>query len=96
MPEVVGDAAVLVDPLDVDAITQAVRRLYAHPDERRAFVRCGLNRVQQFTWKNTAEQVARIYEKVLNRSPIAATTTAPKSRENSSNLRSSLNSQGEL
>ena len=81
IPEVVGDAAVLVDPMDVEAIARAVRRLHAHPDERQALVRRGLDRARRFTWKNTAEQVARIYEEVLSRGPGAAAAAAPKPRE---------------
>lgn len=80
MPEVVGDAAILVDPVDVEAIAQAVRRLYARPDERQALVCRGLDRARRFTWKNTAEQVAQIYERVLNQVP-SATTAAPRPRE---------------
>ena len=65
MPEVAGDAAILVNPQSIDEIVQAVRNLYTDPGKRQELARSGLDRVQQFTWENTAEQVAQVYEKVL-------------------------------
>ena len=65
MPEVAGDAAILVNPLNVREMVQAVDHLYTHADQRLTLARKGLDRVQQFTWENTAEQVAQVYEKVL-------------------------------
>ncbi len=65
MPEVAGDAAILVAPQDQNAIAQAVRHLYTHPDVVQVLVQKGLERVKGFTWENTAEQVARVYEQVL-------------------------------
>lgn len=67
MPEVAGDAAILVDPTDIEAIAQAVKHLYNCPDKRQTLIRKGLSRVQPFTWEHTAEQVAQVYEKVLSR-----------------------------
>lgn len=67
MPEVAGDAAILVDPLSVEEIVQAVCDLHDHPEKRRMLVRKGLDRAQSFTWEKTAEQVARVYEKVLDK-----------------------------
>ncbi|MGB3612658.1 MAG: glycosyltransferase family 1 protein [Elainellaceae cyanobacterium] len=96
MPEVVGEAAILADPVDVEAIARAAQRLYEHPDERNELSRLGLKRVQRFTWKDTAEQAAQIYEKVLRATPLAAAARAPKFRENHPiKLQSPINSQGE-
>ena len=68
LPEVVDDAAILVDPLDVEAIVAAVWQLQ-RPSYYRQLVAKGLLRSQSFSWQQTAEQVARVYEQVLiNRS----------------------------
>lgn len=78
MPEVAGDAAILVNPLNVEEIAQAVRRLYAHLDQRETLVSKGLERSSQFTWENTAEQVARVYEQVYEQRRSPAKAYVPK------------------
>ena len=65
LPEVAGDAAILLAPLDVKEIASTLHQLYGDPEYRQELVQKGLERVKQFTWKNTAEQVANVYEKVL-------------------------------
>ncbi|WP_235355044.1 glycosyltransferase family 4 protein [Aliterella atlantica] len=65
MPEVVGDSGLLVDPNSVQAIADAVLRLYKDRTLYTDLVNKGFARVKPFTWQNTAEQVATIYEKLL-------------------------------
>ena len=64
LPEVTGDAAILVDPMDVQAIVEALCRLQNDPAYREELRNKGLARVKLFTWEMTAEQVAKVYEKV--------------------------------
>ena len=66
LPEVAGDAAVLVEPKDVSAITEAVLRLHQDSAFREDLIAKGLTRCQGFTWRKTAEQVARLYEIVVS------------------------------
>ena len=56
--EVAGDAAVLVDPLDVDAIAAGIREAIERREELRA---AGLERASQFTWENAARQTVEVY-----------------------------------
>jgi glycosyltransferase involved in cell wall biosynthesis len=65
MPEVVGDAGVLVDPKDYQAIADAVCHLHNNPDDYQDLVTKGLVRARSFTWEKTAERIAEIYEKLL-------------------------------
>ncbi|MEA5466113.1 glycosyltransferase family 4 protein [Leptothoe sp. PORK10 BA2] len=65
MPEVAGDAAILVNPHQADAISSAVQTLYQDPDYRNSLIQKGLKRAEQFTWKATAEKVAQVYESLL-------------------------------
>lgn len=65
MPEVVGDSGLLVDPNSPSAIADAILRLYKDRIFYTNLVEKGLTRVKPFTWQNTAEQVATIYEKLL-------------------------------
>lgn len=68
LPEAAGDAALLVDPKDVDAITTAIHSLRKDNILRETLIKRGLKRVQDFTWENTAEQIARVYESALQNS----------------------------
>ena len=68
LPEVAGDAAILVEPTDVEAITQGVLRLQQDSIYRHDLIAKGLARCQKFTWKRNAEQIARVYEKIASRS----------------------------
>jgi alpha-1,3-rhamnosyl/mannosyltransferase len=65
LPEVVGDAALLVDPLDVDELAGAIKRLW-HDDTLRAELRArGLARARQFTWDRTARLTLDVYAAAL-------------------------------
>ena len=66
LPEVVGTAGIMVNPLSVEETVQAVLRLAHSKDYRQQLVAQGRERVETFTWKNTAEQVAEVYEKLLD------------------------------
>lgn len=66
LPEVAGNAAVLVDPMDVDAMVKAVCCIFENSAYRQSLIEAGLARVKPFTWENIAEQIAQIYEKFLN------------------------------
>jgi glycosyltransferase involved in cell wall biosynthesis len=57
LPEVVGDAGLLVDPLDVAAIADGIGRLVHDEDLRDRLKERGLNRVSSFNWDSTARKV---------------------------------------
>lgn len=61
MPEVAGDAALLVDPLDVDAIAHAAVRLATDADLRADLVSRGSARARTFNWATCARAVADVY-----------------------------------
>lgn len=54
MPEVAGDAALLFDPYDEEAIEEALRELLTDPELRAYYAQRGLERSQRFTWSVTA------------------------------------------
>ncbi len=62
LPEVAGDAALLVDPLDTEAMAAAIRRLAQDEALRRALAAKGLVNVQRFSWGDTAGQVLNLFE----------------------------------
>jgi glycosyltransferase involved in cell wall biosynthesis len=65
LPEVVGDAAILVDPLDAAAIAEAMRRVLSDPALRAEMSRKGLARTAEFSWERSVRRVHEIYFEVL-------------------------------
>ncbi len=55
LPEVVGDAGMMVNPYDVDAIARGLQSIVEDSDLREDLRRKGLERVKVFTWERTAE-----------------------------------------
>ena len=60
LPEVVGNAAVLVDPYDVDALATAMRRLWEDEALRADLRARGLARAGQFTWQRCAQETLTV------------------------------------
>lgn len=54
IPEVVGDAALSVDPMNVDAIAEGLRELMTNEDLRKRLAAEGFDRAAQLSWDNTA------------------------------------------
>ena len=65
LPEVAGDAAVLVAPTDVQAIVETISRLQNDSVYYQELSSKGLARARLFTWEATAEQIATTYEKLI-------------------------------
>lgn len=60
LPEVAGDAALLVDPDDVDAIAAGLHRLFEDERLRERLRAAGLERVGSFSWKGAAAATAKV------------------------------------
>jgi glycosyltransferase involved in cell wall biosynthesis len=65
LAEVAGDAALLFDPDDVDAIRAAIERLLSDEDQRRRLAEAGRRRAELFTWERTAELTLECYRRAL-------------------------------
>lgn len=68
MPEVAGDAALLVDPFSVKSIAEGLEKIALDPELRAKLISKGRERSRMFTWQNSAEQLWAVIEKVLNQS----------------------------
>lgn len=64
LPEVAGDAALLADPRDLDAITGAILRLAGSETERQRLREAGWARARQYPWKRAVEETWRIYREL--------------------------------
>ncbi len=66
LPEIVGDAGVLVPPANTEALVRAIVALLDAPNKRRQLGEAGRKRVQQmFNWHNTARQTSEVYEEAI-------------------------------
>jgi glycosyltransferase involved in cell wall biosynthesis len=64
LPEVAGDAALLVDPLAPEALAEALRRVIAEDGLRREMVQRGARQVRRFSWQRSAQEAWAILQEV--------------------------------
>jgi len=64
LAEIGGDGALLVDPLSVEEIAQAVQRIIEDGELRSDLVRRGRQRLEEFDWRKTAQAVLGVLEEV--------------------------------
>jgi glycosyltransferase involved in cell wall biosynthesis len=66
LPEIVGDAGILVSPADTKALAEAISALVLSPNKRRHLSETGRKRiVQMFNWRNTAKATADVYAEAI-------------------------------
>ncbi len=70
MPEVAGDAALLVDPTKPEAIAQAIQQYMMDEALRQEKISMGYERVKDFSWRKMAEEVRTLYHEVLANSEL--------------------------
>jgi glycosyltransferase involved in cell wall biosynthesis len=70
MPEIAGDAALLVDPLSAPAIADGLIKMLGCATFRADKIQQGLARSKRFSWGTTAEKIVAVYEKILSPSPV--------------------------
>jgi len=62
MPEVAGDAAVLVEPLEVESISHGIVKAIKEKD---ALVKKGFEQIDKFSWEKTAKETLRVYKQAV-------------------------------
>ncbi|MCL2525963.1 MAG: glycosyltransferase family 4 protein [Coriobacteriia bacterium] len=68
LPEVVGDAGVLVSPRDIDGFAAAIEKILTDADYASELEDAGLTRAKDFSWATTAAKTAAVYRSVLEKS----------------------------
>ena len=66
LPEVVGDAGLLIDPLDTGAIAAALARLLDDVALRERLRQAGFARAAAYSWRETARRTLQVYDKLLD------------------------------
>jgi glycosyltransferase involved in cell wall biosynthesis len=64
LPEVAGDAAVLVDPLDVKGLAMAMERVLSDEELRAGLIEHGFEQARKFSWERCARQTLTVLENV--------------------------------
>jgi len=66
LPEAAGDAAVMVDPYDVESLAEGLNRLLAGESLRHDLRAAGLVHAKKFSWPRAAQDTARVYHRALD------------------------------
>ena len=70
LTEITAGAALLVDPVDVDGMKEAMEHGLSDAGERERRVAAGLARARSFSWERTARETIAVYEEALERSTV--------------------------
>ena len=62
LPEVVGDAGIQVDSMDIDSISIAMHELTSKPELRKILAAKSIQRVQSFSWEDSVKKLIKLYE----------------------------------
>ena len=65
LPEVVGDAGIMIDPTDLDALCQAMLHVYLKPEVRKNMSIKSLSRAGHFSWEKYTQDVINAYKTAL-------------------------------
>jgi glycosyltransferase involved in cell wall biosynthesis len=65
MPEVAGEAALMVNPFDESEIVQAMIRMDSDENLRTELTQRGLNRVKNFDWDSSAKDFWKVVEHIM-------------------------------
>lgn len=65
LPEVVGNAAIIVDPFDVSDLAQGLKAMLDGGNDRAVFSLTGIERASDYSWDATAEATWRVYREAL-------------------------------
>ncbi len=66
MPEVAGDAAILVNPRNIEQISVAMKTIVTNRAMKIQLIKKGLIQAKKFTWEKTAKETKALYERVAN------------------------------
>jgi len=66
LPEVVGEAGIMFNPLDTDSLVEVMRQVLTDSKLRDDMVTKGLEQAKQFSWERTARETQEVYNKVAS------------------------------
>ena len=66
MPEIAGDAALLVDPYSPETIAEGILKIETEENLREELIKSGNERIKLFSWEKTATELLKIYKNIVN------------------------------
>ena len=66
LPEIAGNAAVLIDPHSIDDLAQGIKRVLSDNELRQNLIRSGLERAKLFTWEKCAREIMKVFKELLS------------------------------
>lgn len=66
LPEVVGDAGIMLNPYDEDALCDAMRQMYSDEELRKKYSHLGLQRAKDFSWQRCAGEYTEIFKTITS------------------------------
>lgn len=70
IPEVVGNAGILINPHVLEEITDAIASMLTDESLRNKYSKLGIDRSKNFTWKKSAEETLKAYKNIYKNSPL--------------------------
>jgi len=65
LPEVVGDAGIMIDPYDVNGLAKAMHEVLNNEELKEDMIKKGLERAKMFGWERCAKETLEVYEEVI-------------------------------
>lgn len=66
LPEVVGNAGIMVDPKDIEGFAEAIYNVLTDDSLKKELSKRGLKRAKKFTWERCAKETLKVYKEVLD------------------------------
>ena len=66
MQEIAGNAAILIDPKNVNQLAEAMLNITQHENTRTRLIKLGRKRIMDFSWEKAARKVSELYEEILS------------------------------
>lgn len=68
IPEVIGDAAIFFDPNNITDMSEKIQFLFNNESEKKKYSKLAIEQSEKFSWKKTADETVKVYEKILYKS----------------------------
>jgi glycosyltransferase involved in cell wall biosynthesis len=65
IPEVVGQAGIMVDPYDAEALAASMATLLKDPERQNELAKAGLERAKRFSWERAARETMAVYKNLV-------------------------------
>lgn len=67
LPEVIGDAGLMVEPEDITGLADSIEKMLVDENLRQHCIEEGYKQVEKFTWSNAAKQLVEVYKEILEK-----------------------------